>query len=167
MTNTTEVLSLLHTLDTCLGHGQALQEALDDLGQRSLGADDLDLEHLTKWDRRLLDQFAYRYTRLQDDMGTRLIPASLRALEEEISSMAMLDRLNRLEQMGWLPSAEEWIKLRTIRNEFTHDYPEETEERYERLQLAIASAKMLLELVAGFEKRIKERWPTTRPITEF
>lgn len=100
-------------------------------------------------------------------MGTRLIPASLRALEEEISSMAMLDRLNRLEQMGWLPSAEEWIKLRTIRNEFTHDYPEETEERYERLQLAIASAKRLLEFVAGFEKRIKERWPTTKPITGF
>lgn len=81
MTNTPEILSLLHALDTCLGHGQALQEALDDLGQRSMGADDLDLEHLTKEDRRLLDQFAYRYTRLQDDMGPRLIPASLRALE--------------------------------------------------------------------------------------
>lgn len=167
MTNTAKLRSLLHALDTCLGHGRALQEALDDLGQRSLGADGLNLERLTKEDRRLLDQFAYRYTRLQDDMGTRLIPASLRALEEETSSMAMLDRLNRLEQIGWLPSAEEWIKLRAIRNEFTHDYPEETEERYERLRLAIESAKMLIEIVAGFEKRIKERWPTTKPITEF
>jgi dTDP-4-amino-4,6-dideoxygalactose transaminase len=34
-----------------------------------------DYTHLNKEDRRLLDQFAYRYTRLQDDMGVKLVPA--------------------------------------------------------------------------------------------
>ncbi|WP_260293619.1 hypothetical protein [Sedimenticola hydrogenitrophicus] len=159
MTNSPELLSLRNALITCLGHGQALKEALNDLAKRDFGTDDLDLERLTKDDRRLLDQFAYRYTRLQDDMGSRLIPATLRMLEEEIASMAMLDRLNRLEQLGWLPSAEEWIRLRAIRNEFTHDYPEDVAERYERLELAIISAKRLRELIAGFERKVKERWP--------
>ena len=81
-----------------------------------------DLDALGKEDRRLLDQFAYRYTRLQDDMGARLIPAVLRALGEEITAMPMLDRLSRMEQLGWLPDAEEWADLRRIRNEFAHDF---------------------------------------------
>jgi len=62
------------------------------------------LEHPSKEDRRLLDQFAYRYTRMQDDMGARLVPAILRALGEEVSAMSTLDRLDRLEQLDWLPS---------------------------------------------------------------
>ncbi|MFZ5595222.1 MAG: hypothetical protein ACOY4D_13390 [Pseudomonadota bacterium] len=88
-----------------------------------------DPERLSKEDRRLLDQFAYRYTRLQDDMGARFMPAALRAMDEEIAAMPMVDRLNRLEQLGWLPSAEGWLDLRRIRNEFAHDYPETPQER--------------------------------------
>lgn len=38
MTNTPGILSLLHALDTCPGHGRALREALDDLDLKHLGA---------------------------------------------------------------------------------------------------------------------------------
>ena len=125
---TREMLALQQVVATCRTHHQALAEALEDPRQRALNA--AELERLSKEDRRLLDQFAYRYTRLQDDMGARLMPAALRAMGEEITSMPMLDRLNRLEQLGWLPSADEWTTLRRIRNEFTHDYPETTTERF-------------------------------------
>ena len=40
---------------------------------------------LSKAERRLLDQFAYRYTRLQDDMGARLMPAVLKVLGEDVA----------------------------------------------------------------------------------
>jgi predicted nucleotidyltransferase len=65
-----------------------------DLGKRELTAADLD--QLSKDDRRLLDQFAYRYRRLQDDMGNRLMPAALLAMGAEVSSKSMLDRLDRI-----------------------------------------------------------------------
>ena len=116
-----EWLALQQAYVVCLGHEAVLRDALEDLKQRKLVA--ADLAALSKEDRRLLDQFAYRYTRLQDDMGARLIPAALRALGEEVAAMPMLDRLNRMEQLGWLPDAEEWAELRRIRNEFAHDYP--------------------------------------------
>ena len=122
-----------------------------------------ELESLSKAGRRLLDQFAYRYTRLQDDMGARLMPAALRALQEDIASMPMLDRLNRLEQLGWLPSAEEWSHLRRVRNEFSHDYPDTAEERLERLQLAVTAAQRLLEILQGFEQRVEQRFPNILP----
>jgi len=157
MTITVEQAALRHAQQLCLGHHDALLDALADLGQRGLAADDL--EHLNPQDRRLLDQFAYRYTRLQDDMGARLFPAVLRALGEEIAAMPVLDRLNRLEQLGWLPAAEEWIDLRHIRNEFTHDYPETTGERFSRLQLATQAARRLLEILGGIGLNIERRFP--------
>jgi hypothetical protein len=112
----------------------------------------------SKDDRRLLDQFAFRYTRLQDDMGNRLIPAILNALGENAVEMAALDRLNRMEQLGWLPDVEEWMSLRRLRNEFAHEYPEAPAARLERLQLAMAAARRLIALLAAFEQRLQERF---------
>lgn len=73
-----EQLALQHIQAVCQGHADALSEALQDMQLRALGADDY--THLNKDDRRLLDQFAYRYTRLQDDMGARLMPSVLKAM---------------------------------------------------------------------------------------
>ena len=154
MTLETEKAALQHALELCRGHKAALGDALADIEQRTWGAAELD--HLAKADRRLLDQFAYRYTRLQDDMGHRLIPAAPRALGEEIGPMPVLDRLNRLEQLRWLPSAEEWTELRRIRNEFTHEYPAASPERLERLELARHSAHRLVEILGIMDRRARE-----------
>ena len=105
MNSSDEVAILRQAYALCSTHRDALKDALQDLDQRELTA--LDLEYLSRQDRRLLDQFAYRYTRLQDDMGSRLFPSALRALGENIPAMSMLDRLDRMEQLGWLPAAEE------------------------------------------------------------
>lgn len=161
MKNNPEWLALQQSFMVCRMHEDALRDAVDDLKKRKLVS--TDLESLGKDDRRLLDQFAYRYTRLQDDMGAKLIPAVLSALGEEIATMPMLDRLNRLEQLGWLPDAEEWSNLRRIRNEFTRDYPETMEERFERLQLAIASAHTVMEIFKSIRHKISERFPGMEP----
>lgn len=145
-----ERLALQQSMTLCQAHRAALSDALADLAKRPLQIQDL--TNIDKEERRILDQFAYRYTRLQDDMGARLFPAALRALGEDIRPMSVLDRLNRLEQLGWLASADEWIELRRIRNEFTHDYPELAEERFDRLRLAIQSAWRLLDILNSFEQ---------------
>jgi hypothetical protein len=157
MTESAARVILQQALSICRGHDQALGEALEDLGRRNLSADEL--ERLGKEDRRLLDQFAYRYTRLQDDMGAKLFPAALRALGEDVAALPMIDRLARLEQIGWLPSADEWAELRRIRNQFSHEYPESATERFERLHLAIASAYRLREILAAMDGRVVQRWP--------
>ncbi|MDO8412739.1 MAG: hypothetical protein Q7S51_02995 [Gallionellaceae bacterium] len=70
MKDTPEWLALQQAHAVCRVHQEALCDAINDLKQRNLVAADLLI--LGKEDRRLLDQFAYRYTRLQDDMGTKL-----------------------------------------------------------------------------------------------
>nr|VFK18042.1 MAG: hypothetical protein BECKLFY1418C_GA0070996_103812 [Candidatus Kentron sp. LFY] len=148
-------LALMQSIQVCRTHREALQDALVDLEGRRIELSDL--ARLDKADRRLLDQFAYRYTRLQDDMGTRLIPGILRALGEDVAAMPTVDRLNRMEQLGWLESAEEWSELRQIRNEFTHDYPDGIEERLTRLRLAMASGERISQIYEGFMQRLRER----------
>lgn len=161
MKPTQERLILEQALATCRAHEEGLRDAVFDLDQRQLTLPDL--ERPAREDRRLLDQFAYRYTRLQDDIGTRLLPAALRALGEEIAAMPALDRFNRLEQLGWLPSAEEWTELRRIRNEFTHDYPDSLPVRFDRFQLALSSARRLLEILGLLSQRIHQRFSGARP----
>lgn len=157
MTNHPELIALRHALDTCAQHQDALRDALTDLERRRLQADELG--KLSRADRRLLDQFAYRFTRIQDDMGARLFPAALRALGEDVSPMPAFDRLARLEQLGWLPDAERWGEMRRVRNEFTHDYPESLEERFARLELAIACALEAANILEHIRSRILSRFP--------
>ena len=90
---------------------------------------------------------------LQDDMGARLVPAVLKALGEDVAPMSALDRFGRLEQLGWLPSADEWMALRQVRNQFAHDYPDSPAERFERLQAATQAARALLAVMAQFQSQ--------------
>ncbi|NNJ84687.1 MAG: hypothetical protein HKP13_07105 [Gammaproteobacteria bacterium] len=62
-----------------------------------------------------------------------------------------------MEQLGWLESAEQWSELRQIRNEFTHDYPDNADERFARLQLAMASGEHILHIYERFIARLQER----------
>ena len=151
MKTSPEQLALQHIQTVCQGHADALSEAMQDMQLRALGADDY--THLNKDDRRLLDQFAYRYTRLQDDMGARLMPSVLKALGEDIAPMSAIDRFTRLEQLGWLKSADDWLMLRQVRNQFAHDYPDSQTERFERLQAAIQAARQLLMIMAQFHQK--------------
>jgi hypothetical protein len=148
-------LALEQACYLCGTHHDALQEALADLRRQPL--DLVRLGRLDKADRRLLDQFAYRCTRLQDDMGARLMPALLRALGEDPAAMPVLDRLNRLEQIGWLGSAEGWSELRRIRNEFTHDYLAGVVERLARLELAMLAAERLVQIYRSILQRLQAR----------
>ncbi len=154
MKNTPEQLALQHIQAVCQGHAAALSEALQDMQLRALTLDDY--SHISKADRRLLDQFAYRYTRLQDDMGARLVPAVLKTMGEDIAPLSAIDRFARLEQLGWLPSADEWLTLRQIRNQFAHDYPDSPAERFERLQAATHAAQQLLTVMTKFIRKLVE-----------
>ncbi len=156
MKNSPNILALNQSLAQCLGHSDALNEALDDIRLYVFTPDTL--ETLSKLDRRLLDQFAYRYTRLQDDMGARLMPAVLRALGEEVAPMPAIDRFARLEQLDYLSSAEEWNAMRQIRNQFAHDYPDSGQERFERLMAAIGAAKQLLATLGHIAAKLERRF---------
>ena len=66
-----------------------------------------------------------RFIKLQDTLGAVTYAALLDYLRESSSSMPMFDKLNRLNQLGFLSSSEDWHLLRVLRNQFSHDYPKD------------------------------------------
>jgi hypothetical protein len=78
-----------------------------------------------------LDQYIFRFSKLQDLMGSRLFPLILEALAEPANEKPFIDILNRLKKLGILESAFNWIQLRKIRNDISHEYPASLVERIE------------------------------------
>jgi hypothetical protein len=71
----------------------------------------------------LLDQFIYRFTKLQDAMATRLFPSLVSMITGSDAPRPFMDTLNQLEKAGIISSAETWQTLRVLRNNLAHDYP--------------------------------------------
>lgn len=84
-------------------------------------------QNLSDADVAALDQMLFRFGKLQDAIGQRLLPAILMAGQEWQETDAFLDKLNRLEKLGVIPSAEEWVGLRDLRNNAMHEYPDAPE----------------------------------------
>lgn len=91
---------------------------------------------------RVLDQLLFRFHKLQDALGLRLVPATLAALSEPFEDWPMIDRLNRLEKLGYL-DVDDWLRWRETRNRLAHEYPDHSETRFAAIEAAIATARDL------------------------
>ena len=92
----------------------------------------------------IIDQFVGRFAKLLDAMGAKLFPVVLELIKEKGDLEAYLDKLNRLEKIGALPSVDEWLELREMRNAFAHDYPEDSELQAAILNRAFVAADRLI-----------------------
>lgn len=107
---------------------------------------------------RLVDQILFRFTKLQDAVGNRLIPATLSALQEPFEDWPMIDRLNRLEKLGFI-NTDEWLAWREIRNRLAHEYPDLPEIRFAAILNSIKAAEQLLICYAHWRSKL----PPSKP----
>ena len=91
----------------------------------------------------MLDAFVARYSRLQDTLGDKLLPALLRASLEKTGSQ--LDNLLRAEKLGWIESTESWVELRELRNRLVHEYMETASDMLEALRQGLNSVPVLID----------------------
>ena len=103
-----------------------------------------------------MDQFVFRFGRLQDTMGAQVFPAVLQLTGEYKPESTFIDRLNALEKFGAINSAKEWQAARYTRNKLSHDYPELVEILAETLNEAMPQALKLeqtLKQIQAFASR--------------
>lgn len=108
--------------DVCDKHILRINEALEGLGVNIPMSADC-YSNLTTEQVRCIDQFIFRFSKLQDSMGAKIFRYILEYLDEDITALPMRDILNRLERYLIIPSADEWTYIRELRNEISHDYP--------------------------------------------
>jgi hypothetical protein len=127
-------------------HAAALSEALAEWTlQPALDMAQLERDRLLL---RLTDQILFRFTKLQDALGERLVPATLQRLAESFEDWSMRDRLERLEKLGFL-TVDDWLRWRELRNRLAHEYPDQPELRFAVLKAAIGAAG---ELIAAYAR---------------
>jgi len=94
-----------------------------------------------------IDQFLFRFAKLQDAMGEKLFIVMLEFLEEENpKSKPFIDTLNRLEELGLLEDKNTWLELRKIRNNIAHQYEDDPKQASEALN-SIYAVKPILESI--------------------
>jgi len=130
-------------------HAAALSEALAEWAADP-AVDMAQLEH-DRLRLRLADQLLFRFTKLQDALGERLVPATLQQLAEPFEDWPMRDRLERLEKLGYL-SVDNWLRWRELRNRLAHEYPDQPELRFAVLKAAIAAAGELVTAYARWRQ---------------
>lgn len=148
--NDYRTLKLLEAFAECARHSRRMLSAynkvlvifpLDVNRYRNLTDDEI--EHI--------DQMVYRFSKLQDSIGERLFKSVLIFLEEDIKNKPFLDVLNRLEQLAILPSKDEWLRLRKLRNELSHEYSNEDEENVSSLNMLFDEIKTINGISLGIK----------------
>lgn len=130
-------------VDICLMHADRLRWSMQQLaGKKPFTA--ARLAQLTDIELAIFDQFIVRFSKLQDVMGAKLLPAIIELTHEEGELSTFIDKLNRLEKIGALRSVEQWLKFREMRNQFAHDYPDDPEIQSSLLNKAFGMADELL-----------------------
>ena len=104
-----------------------------------------------------LDQFIYRFSKLQDVIGSRLFPILLDSLAETTDDKAFIDILNRLERLEIIDSALKWSELRKIRNDIAHEYPSSLLERLEGINLLFGELETFQQIIGNCRRILLEK----------
>lgn len=108
-----------------------------------------------------IDQFLFRFSKLQDSMGEKLFTTALFLLGEDFSKRPFIDILNRLEKLELLDK-KEWINMRTIRNDVAHEYSFNIDELVDSLNDIFQVKDKLLFVYDSFYNYCQEKFDFVR-----
>lgn len=114
-------VKLEQVLNECERHIKRLNSAYNKMGL-FIPLNESKYEKLTEDEIEHIDQYLYRFAKLQDAIGQRLFKSVLLVLGEEIENRTFIDIFNKLEQLGVIDNYDKWLELRVVRNELSHEY---------------------------------------------
>ncbi len=104
-----------------------------------------------------VDAFVARFSRLQDTLGDKLLPAFLYAMEERPG--AVMENLDRGEKLGLIASADHWLALRKLRNRMIHEYVADPTELSNALVAAREGIVLLEQALTNIKQRLLQQFP--------
>ncbi len=132
MLNKDLLYKLATTAEACKRHRERMEYALDYLNDQFPVEKD-SISRFTQEQVSHTDQLIYRFAQLQDTMGKNLFPLLLEVLGEFDPGEPFIDRLHRMEKLSLIESADQWLRIREVRNLVSHEYPDNEEERAQGL----------------------------------
>jgi hypothetical protein len=99
-----------------------------------------------------IDQYIFRFSKLQDALGNKLFKAVLLLLGEDLTNKSFIDMFNRLEQLGIIKNYDLWVELRKLRNELAHDYEDDPIETSEKINKVFDKKDVLEKFFIDIER---------------
>ena len=100
-----------------------------------------------------LDVLAFRFSKLQDLLGSKIFREYLVVLQYPTEDKNFLELLKELEKEK-LIDIDKWSEFRGVRNSIYHDYPFEEDEKNDAINYLIENVEYLINLI----KKIKEKF---------
>ena len=108
---------------------------------------------LSKDEVQDIDQYLYRFLKLQDTLGQKIFKLVLDIYEPSNEALPFLDILNKLEKLNFLESAKEWMNLREKRNNIAHQYDDEPYEMTQAINDILNQKDILKSVYMRFKLR--------------
>jgi len=141
----------IKSLQKWLGNLENYKEELNNLYGLPLRESDIENLDNDKRLREIVDLIIFNFTKIQALLGEKVFKEIAEVMLLEYNDF--LDLLSKLEKNGIL-DVYEWKKLRVIRNNFSHEYPDEIEEITANINEAIENIDILKKVV----KNIITKW---------
>ncbi len=108
--------------------------------------------------QRVVNSFLFNYTKIQDRIGAKIFKKVLFELKEiNDFSLPMIDVLNILEKLNIIDNAQDWDRLREIRNAISHEYPLEAGERIDNIKNALEGYVLLKKFFNNIKQYCKNK----------
>ncbi len=142
---------LQREFEVCERHILRIKEAIESLDVE-LPMSSHCYNQLTAEQVRSVDQFIFRFSKLQDVIGSKVFRYVLELMDEEVTYLPMRDILNRLERYNLIPSAADWVYMRELRNEIAHDYPLMENDEVSIINELIAKTETLIHIFCNLKE---------------
>ena len=115
------------------------------------------IESISLENRDKLDVLAFRFSKLQDLLGTKIFREYLMVLQYPVEGKNFLELLKELDREKII-NIDKWSEFRGIRNSISHDYPFEEDEKLEAINYLIKNVKYLIDITS----KIKDNFETIK-----
>jgi predicted nucleotidyltransferase len=136
----------------CDKHIQRINEAYVDI-KDSLPLSSQTYQNLTKEQVQDIDQYLFRFAKLQDVMGDKVFRTIIQEIEGNSKMIPFIDVLNLLEKLDFINSSKEWLQLRVIRNDISHQYDDEPEAMSQAVNNIFNKRSIILEIYTHLKNK--------------
>ncbi|MDO9142568.1 MAG: nucleotidyltransferase domain-containing protein [Methylobacter sp.] len=150
-------LKIDKVLNECSKHLQRINEAYSDMSV-FMPLTATKYQALAKDEVQAIDQYLFRFAKLQDSMGEKLFRLLVARFEGDTDRLAFLDVLKKIEKYIDKDIANEWLDLRNIRNQLAHEYEDDAIEMANSINLIYAKK----EVIEGIYLTIAAKCNTTQ-----
>lgn len=150
-----DTLKLKKYFHECDKHLQRINEAYEEL-KVFIPITAKEYTELSKEQVQAIDQYLFRFAKLQDTLGDKIFKLLISLHEGYVSHKTFIDTLNVLEKIGYLYSAKEWINLRQIRNNISHQYDDEPEIMSQAINEIVNNKEIIEKIYNGVKLKYDE-----------